>query len=365
MAMGLSGFPVAWADLNDGLIMEWNGSGTRTQVGASGSVTITKIPKSNGITKVILEGELSIYSPTYGYVRHELPSGFMPISAQPDAYTCSTQIHETKGDTSNIGNYGGHGVHVRKPDLGYENAVLWFPEKFYNGKFSLKCEWETDSPDAHLVHKWTFNDGTANDSVGTSHGTLFKGATISNGQLVLDGIDDYVRTSVIDNTITTKTLMVWATLNNLDQRSGGLLTIEQAPTQVFDSIVYAERTPKQWMAGSSWFQRSPVNNGGAPETELRELFIAIVYKTDNSIEIYRNGQRYGSSYTQGTLQTYSGGTDLVLFGVRHNAYAGYSGTTTGNDAFFAGTINEARIYNTALSASEIQARFNTGPCLSP
>ena len=32
-----------------------------------------------------------------------------------------------------------------------------------------------------LVHRWSFNDGSANDSIGTANGTLYGGATISGG----------------------------------------------------------------------------------------------------------------------------------------------------------------------------------------
>lgn len=42
---------------------------------------------------------------------------------------------------------------------------------------------QTDPGTANLKHKWTFEDGTANDAVGTVNGTLLDGATISNGSL--------------------------------------------------------------------------------------------------------------------------------------------------------------------------------------
>jgi hypothetical protein len=48
---------------------------------------------------------------------------------------------------------------------------------------------------ATLVHEYTFDDGTANDSVGSLNGTLQNGATISAGALQLDGVDDYVQLS--------------------------------------------------------------------------------------------------------------------------------------------------------------------------
>lgn len=45
---------------------------------------------------------------------------------------------------------------------------------------------------ATLTHEFTFEDGTANDGVGSLLGTLFGDATISGGILQLDGDGDYV-----------------------------------------------------------------------------------------------------------------------------------------------------------------------------
>ncbi|HEY6915175.1 MAG TPA: hypothetical protein VI413_10905, partial [Paludibacter sp.] len=42
---------------------------------------------------------------------------------------------------------------------------------------------QTDPGTVNLTHKWTFEDGTANDVVGTLNGTLIDGATVSGGAL--------------------------------------------------------------------------------------------------------------------------------------------------------------------------------------
>lgn len=126
-------------------IITWNGSCTTSQVGANGSVTITKTPNGSGFA-VTLEGTLTINSPTYGYTRHALPLGFLPVSTSPTAYTCSIQQRAGYGDTTGISNYGGQGVHVRNDSTsGYAGkATLWFPEKFYNGQYTLRCTWVTN-----------------------------------------------------------------------------------------------------------------------------------------------------------------------------------------------------------------------------
>lgn len=122
----------------------WDGACTPSQVGARGSVKITKVANGDGFD-VTLDGKLTISSATYGYVRHGLPSGFLPVSTDPASYTCELQQHADKGDTSAVGNYGGQGVHVRNDTYqGYQGrATLWFPEKFYNGEFTLRCKWKS------------------------------------------------------------------------------------------------------------------------------------------------------------------------------------------------------------------------------
>ena len=123
------------------------------------------------------------------------------------------------------------------------------------------------SPTYPLLHLWSFNDGTARDLVGQANGTLLNGARIEQGRLELDGINDYMRSARIGTNISTRTLVVWVSLANLNQQAGSALTLEN-PTggDIFDGIVFAERIPGQWMNGSSFFERSVANNGGAAET---------------------------------------------------------------------------------------------------
>lgn len=124
--------------------LNWTGGCYATQVGASGSVNLYKDDQGDGTYLATLEGDFTIYSPTYGYVRHELPPGFLPLSEEVNAYSCELQELEGYGDTSEVNVYGGEGVHVRiDTSAGYENGSLWFPEKFLNGTYSLTCSWET------------------------------------------------------------------------------------------------------------------------------------------------------------------------------------------------------------------------------
>lgn len=246
-------------------------------------------------------------------------------------------------------------------------------DQYIGRKYGLGGSTTTPTP----LHQWTFN-GNAQDSVGGMDGTLNNGASISDGKLVLDGINDYMITGPLADaagvaeTIIEKTLIAWVSLNNLTQTAGGALTIENPNADpslaVFDSIVFGEDEAEKWMAGSNNFYRteSPQTFGAIEDkTDPRSVMIAVVYDGAHGITIYREGMLYGQ-YTKGTLQTYStaNGSDVVL-GVRYSAKSGNTGTPGGRDAFLAGLIDEARIYGTALSKDQIQTIMLDGPVPVP
>lgn len=265
-----------------------------------------------------------------------------------------------------------HGDHADVYN-GYVNEARIYAETLTANQ--IQDLYNTGIEPTGLAHQWTFEGGNGNDSVGSAHGTLFGGAAItkqvteqgSRRGLQLDGVNDYMGTTTIDTTIAEKTLVAWVKLDNLQQQSGGVLTLENPTgTDVFDSIVYGERTAGQWMNGSNGHQRSDgVNNGGPVETSTDLVMMAIAYGPGGLIDIFRDGELY-ASYTAATSPiTYTGGLADVLLGVRHSDIAGGSGTATGNDAFLAGWIDEAQIYDHALTLSEVRWLYNQGTVPEP
>ncbi len=148
----------------------------------------------------------------------------------------------------------------------------------------------------------------------------------------------------MSSNIENKTLMAWVKLAELKQTGSGVLTLERGGGQ-FDSIVFGENTPRKWMAGSENWARtqggqsaSPVENAG-PKAVVQ---IAIVYK-GNQVSIYRNGQPYAAYTTTQPLTFPAAST--VLIGKRH--------MDAGGTPFFNGAVLDARIYNTALTPTQI------------
>lgn len=208
--------------------------------------------------------------------------------------------------------------------------------------------------------RWTF-ETDARDVIGRLHGALHGGAVAVKGRLRLNGKGAYVRTAPLSHPVREKTLEAWVALSNLTQRGGGVMSIESGGGRVFDAIVYGEREPKKWLAGSDFFHRTRDLMAVAEPGQPGELVhMANVYSSDNHITVYRNGAPYGTAYVptsaSANLQTYAANDGRILIGLRH--------TGAGN-GFLAGEIDEARLYDRALSAAEVSASFRAGPEMIP
>ena len=143
-----------------------------------------------------------------------------------------------------------------------------------------------------------------------------------------------------------KTLVAWVRLDNLAQGGGSVLTIQHR--QRFDAIVFGERTPARWMAGSDGFSRTEKDQGDYPEETADSetlLQMAIVYAGD-TITLYRNGERY-ASYETANIDLLSPRNNMAVFGLRH------VGAAPGGR--ISGRIEDARIYARALTADALRA----------
>ena len=139
-----------------------------------------------------------------------------------------------------------------------------------------------------------------------------------------------------------KTLVVWAAPANLTQHGGSALTIDDGNTH-FDGLVFAELSPARWMAGSDFHKRTHRQQDAWPvETAEAGAFVqlAAVYR-GSEVTLFREGKAY-AQYSAAEPQVF-GSESLVLIGPRH----------VGNGDYFAGAIDDARLYDRALTAGEI------------
>ena len=155
-----------------------------------------------------------------------------------------------------------------------------------------------------------------------------------------------------------KTLVAWVSPSNLTQRGGSVLTIEK-PGAVFDGIVFGELAPATWMPGSDHWRRTKKDQASFPkETLTTPAFaqVAVVYK-DRQITIHRDGKPF-ATYTAEAAERFPRDS-WVLLGLRHLDAAS-------KNRLFTGSIDDARIYNVALTDEQIAAlRPNATSAIPP
>lgn len=206
------------------------------------------------------------------------------------------------------------------------------------------------------ISEWDFVDGM-DDRIGKLNLALKGGAVQNdNGLVVRSG--GHAVSDPLSSVLVEKTMEVWVKLDTLDQRGGGVMTIQTPDGRLFDSIVFAEKDARQWLSGSNNFSRTE-SFGGELESEASEhpVHLAITYHADGTITGYRNGKRYGESYKSSGPLRFEPNNTIVSFGVRH--------LPAGGNRLLAGAILKARLYGTALTAEQIAASVSGSKVFVP
>jgi hypothetical protein len=220
---------------------------------------------------------------------------------------------------------------------------------------------------AAATHRYTFNDGTANDSVGTVHGTLFGGAAISGGSLNLTAAtQSYVDLNgpaiAINGYTTGFSLELWLKSNTANTG----YTMAAVLGRSYD----AGAGEPDW-AGYQYIMIQPTRGGGPAASR-----IAI---TNNRFEEERgvNGptqindgllHQIVTTVSPTTISYYVDGALLgtntmnttTIAGLSNNlAYLGKS--VYQFDPYFDGSIDQFTIYDNVLTGANVLSNFNAGP----
>ena len=210
--------------------------------------------------------------------------------------------------------------------------------------------WQPPAAPAPIA-AWDFTR-SATDATGGLGGSLENGARLSAEGLVLDGRAAHVISTPLPFPLRARTVEVRVRLDGLDQRGGAVITLQSLhpdpSQQVFDALVFGEREPGRWMAGSDHFRRTE-DFGGPPETEAARTFVhlALAYDEDGTIRGYRDGQPYGQPIKKADPVTFEAGAARIVFGAR--------ALPPGANYMLAGVLQEARLHDRALSEPEIAA----------
>ena len=150
-----------------------------------------------------------------------------------------------------------------------------------------------------------------------------------------------------------RTLVVWCTPATLDQRGAGVLGLEDGDE--FDAIVLGEARPRVWMGGSHGFRRTEARQETWPVEDAAPGTLIQVAQTwrGNRVTLYRQGQAFA---TYDRPPHVYGAALRVTLGLRHAHVAGVRPTGQ-----FAGTIEEAQLYDRALEGGQVRALRPGGP----
>jgi len=200
---------------------------------------------------------------------------------------------------------------------------------------------------ADMISYWKFDKGSGNiagDCVNGNHGTIY-GATwttgIVNGALSFDGSDDYVAVDIAS--IKTHTLEAW--IYRKDGSTGGIIGFEKgSPSAQFNYTIGVDKNGNNKLFYYVWSGSHPVHFLYSSSVIPINDWVHIAVTRDDSTGIskmYINGQ-YETTMT-------CGGTSATYFSIGMTSWyeAGY------HHSYFNGFIDEAAIYNRALTGSEI------------
>ena len=203
---------------------------------------------------------------------------------------------------------------------------------------------------------WDFNQGLEDSILGIKC-QLKSGAKLQNGVLqVRNG--GYALSEKIPFDVSEKTLSTWVKLDNLNQRAGGVITLQTPNGVLFDSIVYAEKQPHIWMSGSNSFRRTENFTLAPQEKQADKEFIHLVitYSKEGKITGYRNGKLYGNPYQKSTFH-FKPNDSVISFGVRH--------LPASPQRMLHGEIKLASLFDRELSSDEIKALFDSVSHITP
>ncbi len=213
-----------------------------------------------------------------------------------------------------------------------------------------------------LTHLYTFNDGLANDWIGNAHGTLFNGATVTAGQLVLanagvtsgqTGVIQHMRlpagvlpsvgSFTVEVWFTATDAAAWARVFDVGDQSAGL------------GNSYVFFTPQSGFDDSRGVVRAAgaderIASGVTTDDGVQHMAAIVVDAAANTLRLAIDGVEVSATPLDGV---HAGSINDAL------AYLGRS--LFNADPGLTGSINELRIYDEARSAADVNLDASAGP----
>ncbi len=184
------------------------------------------------------------------------------------------------------------------------------------------------------IANYTFDDGTATDSTGSHNGTV-SGAVSAEGKIgqafSFDGVDDYISTGPDFIGTGDVTVTAWIKPNTLGENNlGGILNNNKFFIELSTNNKIQVRNANNTVTASD-----------AGSVTLGEWQHVAVTRSGKTISIYINGYSRCAFYCTSNDDPIAGNTNV------------YIGNRNAGDRAFDGSIDEVRVYNRVLSATEI------------
>jgi beta-xylosidase len=274
------------------------------------------------------------------------------------SYSVDDSTFITFGNTYALtwGNYRGDRIGIFTYNQSAENGYIdvdWFHYD-YNAKPPVVQPVQPVNPGtANLTHQWMFNDGTANDLVGSANGILRGGATIVNNALKTDSAGQYLELPASQLGISTYpalSMEAWFTSkagintgNTMLCYFGNTLN-GMGSNGCFISVARADNVSRVAISCGNttapWNAENYVNSDEMDDGLLHQVVSVI---TLNYISYYVDGVKAGSS----SMNSGNSLANLIL----NYAYLGKSGYNS--DPTWLGSIDKFSLYNKALSDGEV------------
>lgn len=233
---------------------------------------------------------------------------------------------------------------------------------------------------AVLTHRYDF-ETDANDKVGTANWTVNGGADISGGSVHFDGVDDFLERTSPGSTIlptganNSTTIEVWGTYDPttaVGSRIFDFSTVGGNQGWYTYLTPLADPPSAQWRFDDGFgTELGPINTGIGGNTGQEVLYTLVYDHTvstpsgDGQLQLYVNGGLVGTDTAFGLeILEELAPTSSNRLGHGQSVPGPGNGTTIppgSSPAFLTGSINEFRVYNTALTATDVLYSAVAGP----
>lgn len=216
-------------------------------------------------------------------------------------------------------------------------ATLW--RWVGNKPFFLAINDTADDEFAHLGYDYSFSD-----TIGNLAGIMYNNPSYTNGYITLDGVNDYIMYTSNPTLTNQLTLELW-----FKPDVTGIGTTWMAGREGAYRILYDQSNLQIIVAtaNNSWYSTGTVTSPVAAGWDGNWKHIVATYDGSN-LRIYTNG-----SLLTTTSSTISGN----LTSPSSNFCLGLD-PTVGSIGYAKASYGSVRIYNTALSLSQIQQNYN-------